>query len=90
MSAGYLSIKYNLKGPNYSTVSACASSAHAIGESFRLIQHGQADIMMTGGAEATISPIGIEGFTACKALILSTMKVHKKHLGHLMKHVMDL
>ncbi len=68
MSAGYLSIKYNLKGPNYSTVSACASSAHAIGESFRLIQHGQADIMMTGGAEATISPIGIEGFTACKAL----------------------
>jgi 3-oxoacyl-[acyl-carrier-protein] synthase II len=68
MSAGYLSIKYNLKGPNYSTVSACASSAHAIGESFRLIQHGQADIMMTGGTEATISPIGIEGFTACKAL----------------------
>ena len=68
MSAGYLSIKYNLKGPNYSTVSACASSAHAIGESFRLIQHGLADIMMTGGTEATISPIGIEGFTACKAL----------------------
>jgi 3-oxoacyl-[acyl-carrier-protein] synthase II len=68
MSAGYLSIKYNLKGPNYSTVSACASSAHAIGESFRLIQHGQADIMMTGGTEATISPIGIEGFTSCKAL----------------------
>ncbi len=68
MSSGYLSIKYNLKGPNYSTVSACASSAHAIGESFRLIQHGQADIMMTGGTESTISPIGIEGFTACKAL----------------------
>lgn len=68
MSSGYLSIKYNLKGPNYSTVSACASSAHAIGESFRLIQHGQADIMMTGGSEATISPIGIEGFTACRAL----------------------
>ncbi len=68
MSAGYLSIKYNLKGPNYSTVSACASSAHALGESYRLIQHGQADIMMTGGTEATISPIGIEGFTACKAL----------------------
>ena len=68
MSSGYLSIKYNLKGPNYSTVSACASSAHAIGESFRLIQHNQADIMMTGGSEATISPIGIEGFTACKAL----------------------
>ena len=68
MSAGYLSIKYNLKGPNYSTVSACASSAHAIGESYRLIQHGQADIMMTGGSESTISPVSIEGFTACKAL----------------------
>ena len=68
MASGYLSIKFNLKGPSYSTVSACASSAHAIGESFRLIQHGQADIMMTGGSEATISPIGIEGFTSCKAL----------------------
>ncbi len=68
MASGYLSIKYNLKGPNYSTVSACASSAHAIGESYRLIQHGQADIMMSGGSEATISPIGIEGFTSCKAL----------------------
>ena len=71
MSAGYLSIEYNLKGPNYSTVSACASSAHAIGESFRLIQHGQADIMMTGGTEATICPIGIEGFTSCRALSTS-------------------
>ncbi len=68
MPAGYLSIKYNLKGPNYSTVSACASSAHAIGESFRLIQHGQVDVMMAGGSEATINPIGIEGFAACKAL----------------------
>ena len=68
MAAGYLSIKYNFKGPSYSTVSACASSAHAIGESFRLIQHGQADLMMAGGSESTISPIGIEGFTACKAL----------------------
>ena len=68
MPAGYMSIKYNLKGPSYSTVSACASSAHAIGESFRLIQHGQADLMLTGGTEATISPIGIEGFIACKAL----------------------
>ncbi len=68
MPAGYLSIKYNFKGPSYSTVSACASSAHAIGESFRLIQHGQVDIMMTGGSEATISPIGIEGFAACRAL----------------------
>ncbi len=79
MPAGYLSIKYNLKGPSYSTVSACASSAHAIGESFRLIQHGQADLMLTGGSEATISPIGIEGFIACKAL--STKFNEKPHLA---------
>ena len=68
MPSGYISIKYNLKGPSYSTVSACASGAHAIGESLRLIQHGQADIMVTGGTEATICPISIEGFTACRAL----------------------
>ena len=78
MSSGYLSIKYNLKGPNYSTVSACASSAHAIGESYRLIQHGQADIMFTGGTEATISPVGIEGFTACKALSTNFNDVPEK------------
>ena len=79
MPAGYLSIKYNLKGPSYSTVSACASSAHAIGESFRLIQHGQADLMLTGGTEATISPIGVEGFIACKAL--STKFNDKPHFA---------
>ena len=68
MASGYASIKYNLKGPNYSTVSACSSGAHAIGESVRLIQSGKMDIMMTGGAEAAISPIGIAGFTSCRAL----------------------
>ena len=68
MAAGYASIKYNLKGPNYSTVSACSSGAHAIGESFRLIQSGKMDVMFSGGAESAISPIGIEGFTACRAL----------------------
>ena len=68
MAAGYASLKYDLKGPNYSTVSACASGAHAIGESVRLIQSGKMDIMLTGGTEDAISPIGIEGFTACKAL----------------------
>ena len=71
MAAGYASIKYNLKGPNYSTVSACASGAHAIGESVRLIQSGKMDLMLTGGAEGAISPIGIEGFTACRALSTS-------------------
>ena len=70
MPSGYISIKYNLKGPSYSTVSACASGAHAIGESFRLIQHGQAEIMVAGGTEATICPTAIEGFTSCRALSL--------------------
>ena len=68
MAAGFASIKYNLQGTNYSTVSACASGAHAIGESLRLIQRGEADVMVTGGSEATICPIGIEGFTSCRAL----------------------
>lgn len=68
MAAGFASIKYNLKAVNYSTVSACASGAHAIGESIRLIQSGQAKVMVTGGTEATICPMGVEGFTACRAL----------------------
>ena len=68
MATGFASIKYNLKGINYSTVSACASGAHAIGESMRMIQNGNSKVMVTGGAEAAICPIGIEGFTACRAL----------------------
>ena len=68
MTAGFASIKYNLQGTNYSSVSACASGAHAIGESVRLIQRGEADVMVSGGSEATICPIGIEGFTSCRAL----------------------
>ena len=68
MAAGFASIKYNLQGANYSTVSACASGAHAIGESIRLIQRGEADVMVSGGSEATICPIGIVGFTSCRAL----------------------
>ena len=90
MPAGYLSIKYNLKGPNYSTVSACASSAHAIGESFRLIQHGQVDVMMTGGSEATISPIGIEGFAACRALSTKFNETPSKSSRPLTKRGMAL
>ena len=68
MASGYASMKYSFKGPNYSTVSACSSGAHAIGESVRLIQSGKMDVMMTGGAEAAISPLGIAGFAACRAL----------------------
>lgn len=68
IAPGYISIRYGLRGPNFSTVSACASSSHAIGEAFRSIQRGNADIMLCGGAEATITPLGVGGFNAMKAL----------------------
>ncbi|OPX32794.1 MAG: beta-ketoacyl-[acyl-carrier-protein] synthase II [Candidatus Latescibacteria bacterium 4484_181] len=68
MSAGMISIVLGAKGPNYSTVSACASGAHAIGTAFRMIQHGDADVMVTGGAEASITPMSLGGFCAMKAL----------------------
>ncbi len=68
IAPGYISIRYGLKGPNFSTVSACASSSHAIGEAFRTIQRGAADVMICGGAEATITPLGVGGFNAMKAL----------------------
>jgi len=68
MAPGYVSIKWGLKGPNFTTTSACASGAHAIGESFKLIQLGKADIMIAGGAEATITPLAVGGFNAMKAI----------------------
>jgi 3-oxoacyl-[acyl-carrier-protein] synthase II len=68
IAPGHISIRYGLKGPNFSTVSACASSSHALGEGFRNIQRGTADAMICGGAEAAITPLGIGGFTAMKAL----------------------
>lgn len=68
IAPGYVSIRYGLRGPNFSTVSACASSSHAIGEAFRSIQRGDADVMLCGGAEATVTPMGIGGFNAMKAL----------------------
>ena len=68
LASGQVSIKYNFKGPNHSTVSACASGAHAIGDSFRLIQLDKADVMIAGGAEAAISRIGMAGFCALRAL----------------------
>lgn len=68
MASGLISIRLGAKGPNYCTVSACASSAHAIGESFRLIQSGRADMMITGGAEAAVTPLSIAGFANMKAL----------------------
>ncbi len=68
MGSGMVSIIFGAKGPNYATVSACASSAHAIGDSVMLIRKGDADVMITGGAEASISPLGIAGFCAARAM----------------------
>ena len=68
MSAGMISMKLGAKGPNYTTVSACSSAAHAIGEAARKIQYDEADIMITGGSEAAVTPIAIAGFTSAKAL----------------------
>src|SRR5262245_17728432 len=68
IAAGHVSMKYGLRGPNYCTVSACASSAHAVGDAYRLVQRGDADAMVAGGAEATVTPMAIAGFTNMKAL----------------------
>lgn len=66
--SGHLSIKYGFRGPNHAVVTACATGAHAIGDATRIIQYGDADVMVAGGAEAAISPIGVAGFAASKAL----------------------
>lgn len=68
IAPGRISMRYGLKGPNYATTSACATSSHSIGDAFILIQRGDADVMITGGAEAAITPMGIGGFNAMKAL----------------------
>src|SRR6056297_2335750 len=65
---GQVQIKYGFMGPNHAVVTACSTGAHSIGDASRLIQHGDADVMIAGGAEAAISEIGIAGFNACKAL----------------------
>jgi 3-oxoacyl-[acyl-carrier-protein] synthase II len=68
IAAGLVSMEFNAKGPNYATVSACATSAHAIGDAFRTIQYGDADVMITGGAEATVTAMAIGGFSNMRAL----------------------
>ena len=68
MISGHLSIKYGLKGPNLAIVTACTTGLHCIGEAGRLIEYGDADVMIAGGAESTVSPLGLGGFAAARAL----------------------
>ena len=68
MATGYISIHYGLKGPNITPVTACASGTHAVGEAYRLIQRGDADVMIAGGAEAPLTDIAFSGFCAARAL----------------------
>ena len=68
LAAGHVSIKYGAKGPNEATATACTSSAHSIGDAFRIIQRGDANAMIAGGCEASITPLGVGGFAAMKAL----------------------
>ena len=83
MASGQVSIMLGAKGPNYSTVSACSSGADAIGQALEVLQEGDAEVVLAGGAEAAICPIGVAGFNACQALSTET-KIPRAHPGRLM------
>ena len=68
LASGHISIRYGARGPNSATATACSASAHAIGDSFKIIERGAADMMICGGTEATITPMGVGGFASMKAL----------------------
>src|SRR3984957_6748957 len=68
LAAGHVSIRYGARGPNSATATACSASAHAIGDAFKIIQRGDADVMIAGGTEAAITPMGVGGFAAMRAL----------------------
>jgi 3-oxoacyl-[acyl-carrier-protein] synthase II len=68
LAAGHISIRYNAKGPNEATCTACTSSAHAVGDAFKIISRCAADVMIAGGTEAAITPMGVGGFAAMRAL----------------------
>jgi 3-oxoacyl-[acyl-carrier-protein] synthase II len=77
LAAGQVSIRFGAKGPNSATCTACSSGAHAVGDSFRLIQRGEADAMICGGAEAPITPMGVAGFAAMRALSTRNSEAEK-------------